>query len=102
MPGPEATIERKCETLAQYHGCELFKVKFSGRVGFPDRMLVIPSDASWDGFTRIVLVEFKRPSAKPSPVQTLVHGTFDNLGVPVRVISSVPQFRRLLKAWMNQ
>lgn len=88
MTGPETTIERKCVELAEAQGYALWKIRFTGRVGFPDRMLV--------GGRRDVFLEFKAPGAKPRPSQDRVHEEMRELGLRVEVIDSVEAFEGLL------
>lgn len=88
MPGPEALIERACLQYAKTRGCELLKVKFSGRRGFPDRMLITPTTAA----PLITLIEFKRSKRLPTRAQQAVHKELSDLGLTVWTIDSELKF----------
>ena len=98
MPGPEAAIERKCRDLVEVHGDELFKVKFAGRVGFPDRLLVVCFGGSRRRFARHILCEFKRPGEVPSKNQVAVHNELRQAGMEVWVIDNFDTFERRYNA----
>ncbi len=97
MAGPEATIEKKCRLLARKGGAELHKVRFSGRRGFPDRMLCYCSDSGKPRSAKIVFVEFKRPNARPSPNQEVVHTELRQQGLRVEIVDSTRRFEELLR-----
>lgn len=89
MAGPEAEIERKCARIAREAGCMLLKIRFLDRVGCPDRLLIVPRGT----VPHAVMVEFKRPGARPSKVQRRVHRELEDDGAVVWVIDDVEQFR---------
>ena len=97
MAGPQETIEQKCRLLARHAGAELHKVRFSGRRGFPDRMLCVCPNPGDTGSAIIVFVEFKRPNTRPSPHQEVVHSELRQQGLRVEVVDSTRRFEEILR-----
>ena len=98
MRGPEAKIEDECVVIAREEGYVLLKVKFSGRVGLPDRLLScsIPRRPSYPPV--FILVEFKRVGGRTSTAQELVHRELRQEGMTIWLIDSVETFRSRLHA----
>jgi hypothetical protein len=94
--GPESIVEAQSRRYAKANGCELYKVRFAGRVGFPDRLLVCPPDVSGNSRLLVLAVEFKAPRGRVSDVQHFVHKELRTLGVEVWVISSFENFQERL------
>jgi hypothetical protein len=91
-------IEARAIRYAKSKGCELFKVKFAGRRGFPDRWLCIPPLRSVNSRVCNILIEFKAPLGRLAPVQILVHEELRTLGIEVWVINSSEYFEVALDA----
>lgn len=84
----EASIERRCATIALEHDALLVKVHH-GIVGLPDRILFpAHAPARW--------IEFKRPGEVPSRIQSYWHGRLANCGHPVAVIDNIADFKKML------
>jgi len=96
MAGPEATIERKSRQVARAKGCQLYKVVFHGRVGCPDRLLLVGADLSASGSGSAVFMEFKRPGETPGPHQELVHRELRQAGLRVESVDSIERFEEIL------
>ena len=96
--GPEATLERECAKLVESKGHALFKTKFIGRRGFPDRILVVGRPRPTPRLTRVVCVEFKRPGSVPTKAQVAVHNELRQLGMEVWVIDNLDTFTRRFHA----
>lgn len=88
----EKTLEKKCRELAESRGCELYKVAFRNRVGFPDRLLVVPCRP----FALVALLEFKRPGGVVRAHQRLVHEELRRPGLMVGVIDEYEQFEKVV------
>lgn len=69
-------------------GGEVRKVRWVGRRGAPDRLVVLPERAIW--------VELKAPGQKPKPHQTREHARLMRLGQTVAVIDSLDGVDALL------
>lgn len=61
-----------------------------GHNGYPDRIYWLP-----DG--KVVLMEFKLPGRKASPIQQVVHDLLRHLGHVVHIVTSVQQGVQLLR-----
>lgn len=83
----ESYIERKlCEKVKNLGGkCEKFTSPNNRAV--PDRIVTLPGN-------RIIFVELKAPSKKPTKLQALDHEERRALGCDVRVIDSTEQVER--------
>ena len=97
MPGPEATIERKCAEIARGLGATLHKIRFTDRRGCPDRLLSVFRGDCPCGYMVSIWVEFKRPGARPTKFQELVHQELKQEGISVWVIDSVEDFEQRLE-----
>ena len=97
MPGPEAAIEGKCRDLAHKAGAALYKIRFHGRRGFPDRMLVVPRHRGGVGGAVAIFIEFKKPGAGPAPHQEVVHQELRRMGLRVEVVDCVERFEEVLR-----
>jgi len=101
VPGPEATIERKCREAAKARGCSLYKISFRGRVGCPDRMLIAPPARPRSRRAVVVFVEFKRLGETASAHQEIVHEEMRAAGLVVWVIDSVDCFESALRTLLR-
>jgi hypothetical protein len=88
-PPLEADIENECVLIAHDEGCRNVKLDKIER-SLPDQEFFLP-------LGQTLLVEFKRPGEKPRPQQLARFQELADLGHPVSVIDSVPDFRRLLR-----
>ncbi len=86
----ESSIERHLVVLASGNGWLTRKVRWIGRYGAPDRLLISP-----DG--RVIWVELKAPGKTPGPVQCREHTRLRNYGQDVRVIDSLEGVEALFK-----
>lgn len=86
----ENKIERHLIRRAIVHGAEIRKVKWIGRRGAPDRMLIWPQNKF--RVTGIVdWVELKSTTGKLSPAQIREHQILRNANQNVFVFSSIEQ-----------
>lgn len=82
----EAHLVRRVREL----GGEIRKTQWIGRVGAPDRRVMLPGRApTW--------VELKRPGEKPEPHQLREHNRMRRLGELVVVLDSI----EAVDAWLN-
>lgn len=80
---PERKIEAHLVKLARKHGWFCRKVRWIGRNGCPDRMLIDPV-YGW-----IRWVEVKAPGKKPTKVQAAEHLRMEHFGQNVHVVDSI-------------
>lgn len=73
------------------------------RAGVHDLLLLWPGAASNSNhpIARIGWIELKRPDRKPrpSPKQTQFQALMAFLGIPTAIVTSLDQYRAMLKAW---
>lgn len=79
---PEKAIEHRVVKLAKTYGAEVRKVRWIGRNGAPDRIVMLP-----DG--RVIWIEFKAPGKRPTLQQQAEHARMRAVGQTVLVIDSV-------------
>ena len=85
----ESTIEAYlCEWVKELGG-EVRKVKWIGRRGAPDRVVMLPGGL-------LYWVELKRPGQKAEPHQTREHERMRGMGQRVLVIDSFEAIEALL------
>jgi hypothetical protein len=90
MPGPEATLERRCVKAAKAAGGELIKMLPWAVRGLPDRLLIMPGGLhTW--------IEFKAPDGRLTPLQRYWYVRLENLGCEYAVVTTWEEFERLLK-----
>lgn len=86
------TPERKCEKrlieLAKKHGWYCRKVKWIGRNGAPDRLLIDPQGG-------MLWVELKSPKKEPTKLQLREHEAMRKVHQTVLVIDSMEGVERL-------
>lgn len=84
MPSPnvlESSIERSVVTWARNHGIQATKLQGIGNRSMPDRIF-------WVNGGKPILVEFKSPNGKLTPLQRIAILKFTERGYEVHVISS--------------
>lgn len=85
----ESTIEDHLVRRAREVGGEVRKVKWIGRRGAPDRVVMLPGG-------RLYWVELKRPGQKAAPHQAREHERMRGMGQTVVVIDSFEAIEALL------
>ena len=98
----EAKIEKYLCGRVKMLGGEVRKVKWIGRRGAPDRLVMLPSRIYvWGGDTRrsspaTIWVELKAPGKEPEPHQAREHKRMRDMGQRVEVIDSMEGVDTLL------
>jgi hypothetical protein len=94
----ERDIEDYLVKRVKAMGGEVRKVQWIGRVGAPDRLVMLPKFGSGLDFmhNRTVWVELKAPGAKPRPSQVREHKRMRAMGQRVEVIDSFEGVEGLL------
>ena len=99
----ERDIENYLVERVKALGGEVRKVKWIGRVGAPDRVVMLPGYFERKGFAQdrvvpahSVWVELKRPGAKAKPHQLREHDRMRAMGQRVVVIDSIEGVDELL------
>jgi len=103
-PIRERDIEHYLLIRAKAMGGEIRKVKWLGRTGAPDRVLMVKArpltrslDCAWcNPVGRSVWVELKAPGVKPEPHQLREHIRMRAIGQDVRVIDSFAAVEAML------
>lgn len=85
----ERDIEAHLVKRVKAAGGEVRKTKWIGRVGAPDRRVMLPGRTP-------VWVELKAPGKKPEPHQIREHNRMRRLGELVEVIDSIDAVEALL------
>lgn len=85
----EAQIERALVRAVKDAGGLVRKVQWIGRVGAPDRLVLLP-----DG--RAVWVELKAPGRKPTVRQAREHSLLKRYGLSVAVVDSMEAVHALV------
>jgi len=101
----ESVIERYLVKRVKEAGGEVRKVKWIGRRGAPDRVVMLPSRDLLTANPSVVRyvypvtawVELKAPGAKPEPHQAREHKRMRRMGQHVVVIDSFQQVDELLR-----
>lgn len=95
----ERDIEKRLVQRAKELGGEVRKVKWIGRSGAPDRLVMLPPKDQFVPFAPDVTiwVELKAPGKKPEPHQMREHARMRKMGQRVVVIDSYEQIEELLK-----
>ena len=87
----EAKIEKYLCDRVKMLGGEVRKVKWIGRRGAPDRLVMLPRLTIW--------VELKAPGKVPEPHQAREHKRMRDMGQRVEVIDSMEGVDNLLKGY---
>jgi len=85
----ENVIERYLVDRANTLGGEVRKVRWLGRRGAPDRLVMLPPDVT-------LWVELKAPGEKPRPHQVREHERMRRMGQHVVVVDSLDSVDALL------
>ena len=95
----EKEIEAHLVKRVKELGGECRKIQWIGRVGAPDRLVMLPTwcmpNPKLDGAT--IWVELKAPGAKPRPSQIREHERMRSMGQRVVVIDSIEGVEELLQ-----
>ena len=86
----EAEIEQYLNDKVFALGGECRKVKWQGRNGAPDRLVMLNG--------RTIFIELKRPGEKAKPHQAREHDRMRRMGQQVEVLDSLEQIDRVLYA----
>jgi len=97
-PKRESQIEHRLVQRVKELGGEVRKVKWIGRAGAPDRLVMLP----WDGKVRsfslsTIWVELKAPGVKVSAHQLREHERMRKMGQRVEVADSYERIEEILK-----
>lgn len=84
----ESDIEKYLVKQVKVLGGEIRKVRWIGRRGAPDRLVMLPGRSVW--------VELKAPGEKAKPHQAREHARMRTMGERVEVIDSLEQINSLL------
>ena len=99
----EAKIEKYLCDRVKMLGGEVRKVKWIGRRGAPDRLVMLPEIVGrfdWDTVPgRTIWVELKAPGKEPEPHQAREHKRMRDMGQRVEVIDSMEGVDNLLKGY---
>ena len=96
----ESQIEKHLINRVVELGGEVRKVKWIGRRGAPDRLVMLPAQAEFwrhDIRDRAIWVELKAPGEKPEPHQAREHERMRRMGQRVEVIDSIEGVEELLR-----
>lgn len=85
----ESTIEQYLVDRVKALGGECRKVKWLGRHGAPDRLVMLPQRIGRLEEGRTLWVELKAPGEKAKPHQVREHDRMRNMGQRVVVIDSI-------------
>lgn len=101
-PTRESHIEAYLVKRAKELGGEVRKVKWIGRTGAPDRLVMLPERMhptviDLDEPAATIWVELKAPGKKPEPHQLREHARMRKMGQRVVVIDSYEGAEELLK-----
>ena len=77
----ESEVEKHLVQRVKELGGEVRKVKWIGRDGAPDRLVMMPTSTAW--------IELKAPGAKAKPHQVREHERMRKMGQRVLVIDSI-------------
>lgn len=84
----ESKIERHLVDLVKEAGGQIRKLRWIGRRGAPDRLILLPGKA--------IFVETKAPGGKPRPEQEREITRMRQAGLDVRVVASLEQAAEVL------
>ena len=91
----ESEIEKYLVKRVKELGGEVRKVKWIGRNGAPDRLVMLPLDqVDWQRST--IWVELKAPSKKAEPHQLREHKRMQAMGQRVEVVDSFERVEEIL------
>lgn len=90
----ESQLEAYLVERVKALGGEVRKVKWIGRRGAPDRLVMLPYEHVI--FNTAIWVELKSPGEKPKPHQAREHERLRKMGQRVEVIDSIEGVNKLL------
>jgi hypothetical protein len=89
----ESEIQEKVTKWAYFNGLLPVRINVTGRKGWPDY--------GYGYKAHMCFIEFKRPGAKPEPLQAHVHGVLKEYGFKVYVVDDIDVGIKLLENWKN-
>lgn len=92
----ESDIEKYLVERVKALGGEVRKVKWIGRRGAPDRLVMLPSDPSIGQWSATIWVELKAPGEKAKPHQAREHERMRHMGQQVEVVDSFERVDEVL------
>ena len=93
----ERDVERYLVKRVKEWGGEVRKVQWVGRVGAPDRIVMLPCTSRWGAsYSNTFFVELKAPGEKPRGSQLREHKRMRDMGQRVIVIDSIEGVDSLL------
>lgn len=92
----EAEIEKYLVERAKALGGEVRKVRWIGRRGAPDRLVMLPDDPRTGQWAATIWVELKAPGQKPKPHQLREHERMRRMGQCVEVVDSIERVEEVL------
>lgn len=95
----EAVIEQYlCDRVKELGG-EVRKVKWIGRRGAPDRLVMLPKPFGNSSFplSQTIWVELKAPGEKAKPHQAREHDRMRKMGQRVEVVDSIERVDEVLQ-----
>lgn len=92
----EKTIEEYLAERVKALGGECRKVKWIGRRGAPDRVVMLPARGSWPLTGPAIWIELKAPGEKPKPHQAREHERMRKMGQRVEVVDSFERVDQVL------
>lgn len=98
----ESDIESYLALKVAAMGGEVRKVKWPGRRGAPDRLVLLPEKAFGKGIDHIIpaehfFVELKAPGKKPPAYQLREHERLRSYGFRVEVVDSLRRVEEVLR-----
>ena len=92
----ESDIEKYLVRRVKELGGEVRKVKWIGRIGAPDRLVMLPERLLDEGYPATMWVELKAPGEKARPSQVREHERMRAMGQHVVVVDSIEGVDALL------
>lgn len=92
----ERDIEAHLVKRVRELGGEVRKVKWIGRRGAPDRLVMLPREAYVDDLHCAIWIELKAPGKKAEPHQAREHERMRRMGQRVEVIDSFERIEEIL------
>jgi len=92
----ERDIEDYLVKRVKAMGGEVRKIKWIGRIGAPDRLVMLPHEAYVDDAHSCIWVELKAPGEKARPSQVREHERMRAMGQRVVVVDSLEGVEALL------
>lgn len=95
----ERDIERRLVERVKEMGGECRKIKWIGRNGAPDRIVMLPNRYATADYlhAQTIWVELKAPGKKAEPHQAREHERMRKMGQRVEVVDSFERIEEILK-----